>query len=510
MILRFANLLLVGSLILLITACQPVDGEVINDPPRVVRGKQLAGQYCGNCHLVPSPADLPRRIWATEVMPLMGAFHGIYTTTPREELLGTPEEANYLAQVFPTERLIDSTDWAGLLSYYIEEAPNKLPEAEQTTVLRRMDQFTVVPAHTSDLTDMANFTTMLLYDPTEKLIWTGGKYKGKGRLVGFNALRHKDVIRKDLSSPPTALLTNRFAVLQIGSLEPYDAPAGTLLRDTKSGDTLSTDSLLRPLDLVSIDLDLDGQSETVIAEYGNHHGRLGSYAKQGQLTVLSPTAGALRLKKADLDGDGNVDLLVLFAQGDERIEVYYARKGGPERRRLYRFPSTYGSSDMEVVDFDGDGDLDILTTNGDNFDYQPVAKPYHGIRLLENDGAANFTEAWFYPLDGAYGLEVDDFDGDGDQDIAAIAYFVPVAKRTLRSFVYLEQYDALRFHAFGFEKDPSHFYLCMAKGDTDGDGDQDLLLGNYGGYLPDGGRAVRSRNGAPSPAYLHLENKAVD
>src|SRR5256885_11339685 len=66
-------------------------------------------------------------------------------------------------------------------------------------------------------------------------------------------------------------------------------------------------------------------------------------------------------------------------------------------------------------DFNGDGKPDILYVNGDNFDYSRVLKPYHGIRILENDGHNNFAERDFFPVYGAAQAVVADFDKDGDR-----------------------------------------------------------------------------------------------
>lgn len=46
--------------------------------PEPSAGEKLADTYCSSCHLKPAPTDLNREIWATKVLPLMGAMHGIY------------------------------------------------------------------------------------------------------------------------------------------------------------------------------------------------------------------------------------------------------------------------------------------------------------------------------------------------------------------------------------------------------------------------------------------------
>ncbi len=472
-------------------------------------GRQLAQTYCSTCHLVPEPTDLTRELWITEVLPLMGAFYGIYGNKPRQEYLKNEAESGYLQHVYPLEPLLDSSEWAAIRNYYVAEAPDVLAKPAEKPTLLEMDQFEVkaVPREANDRFPL--FTTMITLDTVNGHILAGGRVGRQGILRRFSR-DHQCLDYRPLSSPPTQFLPQEQLILQMGSLTPSDVPQGQLsqLEDSLTSRTV-LDTLLRPLDVVDVDLDLDGQKERIIAEYGNMTGRLRAFHQHKTVSTLSTTPGALRLRIADLDQDGHDDLLVLFAQGDERIEVYYARPGQASRQRLLRFPPSYGSSDLEIVDFDQDGDLDIIYTNGDNYDYQPILKPYHGIRLFINDGAAQFTESWFYPFDGAYGVEVADFDGDGDQDIAAIAYFVPPAQRALYSFVYLEQQAPLQFQPFGLVKARDQYFICLSKGDIDQDGDQDLLIGNFAGYLPDGAAAGRNVP-ANAPVYLWLKNVAQD
>lgn len=68
---------------------------------------------------------------------------------------------------------------------------------------------------------------------------------------------------------------------------------------------------------------------------------------------------------------------------------------------------------FSLHDFDGDGHADILYANGDNFDFSRIRKPYHGVRILENDGRNGFEQRYFFPTSGAARAEAVDFDDDG-------------------------------------------------------------------------------------------------
>lgn len=81
------------------------------------------------------------------------------------------------------------------------------------------------------------------------------------------------------------------------------------------------------------------------------------------------------------------------------------------------FPPVYGSSYFELADFNKDGFEDIVYTCGDNADYSPVLKPYHGVYIFINDGKNNFKQAFFFSINGCYKAIPRDFDGDGKPDI---------------------------------------------------------------------------------------------
>jgi hypothetical protein len=197
-----------------------------------------------------------------------------------------------------------------------------------------------------------------------------------------------------------------------------------------------------------------------------------------------------------------------MAQGDEGIFVYYNKGNGTfEEKRLLQFPPSYGSNCFELTDFNKDGHPDILTTNGDNGDYPPILKPYHGIRIFMNDGKNNFGQKVFLPVNGPCKAIARDFDGDGDLDIASISYFPDYDHHPEESFIFWENTGNLSFKPSSFNNASMGRWLTMEAGDIDHDGDIDLVLGNAKfplGHIPD---SLMKNWNKYSPSLVILKNK---
>jgi hypothetical protein len=330
--------------------------------------------------------------------------------------------------------------------------------------------------------------TLLRTDSAHERIFVGEAASDRLRIFDWN---RRLMATLALGSPPTDVISEkeRILVLESGILEPNDQPRGTLAqyevaaRGSLQFSRVLIDSLFRPVFVRPFDVDGDGRNEFLICEFGDNRGRLALYRYDGsryEREVLDAAPGAIRFEIHDLTGDGYPDVVALFAQGDERI-VLFANDGkghfSGRHRVLARFPPVYGSMYFTMDDFNGDGKLDILYVNGDNFDYSRVLKPYHGIRILENDGHDAFIERYFFPVYGAAQAAVADFDKDGDLDILTTSNFADAKRHAERGIMFFENTGRYRFQPYAFSVASHNQWNVMATGDLNRDGRLDVLIG---------------------------------
>ncbi|WP_339715615.1 VCBS repeat-containing protein [Cyclobacterium amurskyense] len=466
----------------------------------VISGKELSKKHCQSCHLYPEPSELDKKTWERSVLPLMGRLFGVYESeVPRSKILegAINRKAVEESNMFPETPSISSEDWQKIKDYYLAEAPEVLNQTIwEESEIGHLEGFEMVePEENGKLQNI----TFLKTAPNQKGIYIGGASVERGSLIILNnANKISQMI--PLPSAPTdiAFGKDELSISLAGSLRlsPGKNKFGDLITLLRNPGELHYSSfrkflsqLNRPVQTVFEDVTDNGLNDILVAEFGYYTGSLTLFENSGnpehpyKKTTLKNVAGAIHAVVKDMNGDGKKDIVALFAQGDEGISIFYNEGEGQfTEERVLRFPPTYGSVSFDLVDFNKDGHLDILYGNGDNGDYPPIAKPYHGLRIFENDGKNNFKQVYFFPMNGVNKCAAADFDQDGQLDIVAIAYFPDFNLSGRQDFVYLKQESPYAYQPKILNTKLDARWITFEIGDIDLDGDLDLLLGSNGKY----------------------------
>jgi len=478
----------------------------------VESGEILAKKYCQSCHAFPEPSLLDVNSWENGVLPNMGPRLGIFYYNWKE-YPSLRRDRNLPAGYYPSQPLLKPEEWQHILDYYLATAPDILPPQQRPFPIKNdLSLFKII----SPVIIATNPTTCYIQVDTSQSPHT---------LLQSDIFR-KSVIRYDrnlqpvdsfLSSGPVIdmdLRVKPVVVTNIGQLNPTNAklgklenllhgPNGNLFLDS----VLHIDSLQRPVQSLQVDLNGDGKPDELVCEFGHLTGALSWYENKGgsfSRHVLRPVPGAIKAYVLDYNRDGLPDLVVLFAQGEEGVFLFTNRgQGRFDQKEIIRFPPVYGSSSFELDDFNKDGFPDILYTCGDNADFSKVLKPYHGVYIFLNDGHWNFSQEYFFPVNGCYKAMARDFDRDGDLDLAVISFFADYQKQPEEGFIYLENTGNFVFKPHSLTETQQGRWLTMDVDDLDGDGKPDIFLGNFSvapGFI---------RSPTPwetAPPFLYLKN----
>lgn len=448
--------------------------------------------YCASCHILPEVQDLPKHIWEEGILPEMAARMGVRYkgNNPYVDLSFQEQGARIRSGIYPSKPIISKTDWEDLKNYILTLAPDSLTRNTITNPPKELTQFQAIPLDIDG--SKGSFISFLKHDAKDNSIITADLSGNIKKIVSktqsiTEILQTGQPVTSYIERPEFSYITT------VGYLNPSEIPRGHLQVENETIIHRLPYELHRPVHTLVEDLNGDGTDEVVICEFGHLTGALSLFTRKDSLInynkkVLLNAPGTLRTIAKDMNADGTLDLVVLTSQGREGITIFYQKdnlKFIPET--VLQFSPVYGSSWFELVDFDGDGYDDIITAHGDNADKSYVHKPYHGIRIHLNNGKNVFKESFFYPLNGATRLLADDFDDDGDIDMALLATFPDYKNRPKSSFVYLENTNTKRFEFqdFTFKNANSGRWLLMDSGDFDQDGDKDIVLSSFTyGFTP--------------------------
>jgi hypothetical protein len=482
----------------------------------VASEEQLARTYCGSCHAFPEPDLLDQATWQNSVLPQMALRMGIAPANINDPKI---QQAYYHlteAGLYPRPALISEEEWKKIEQYYLSLAPESLPTHSDSLPIT--PQFAV---HQPDRRLPPAVTCVYFHQETQQMLvadHTQGKLAPVSLEAEFQPLQtHTKLVSHIQAIPGNSSNQSELLVTYLGeNIRPEDPPSGEVVRVTLTSDKapehykLDLPDLARTTQALSVDLLGDTVPEILTCNFGYLRGGLSYWQKNEagkyEEQVIRAEAGALQAIPQDTDQDGDLDLLVLWGQGNERLSLYVNQGDGTFTEQvLQQFPPAYGSSYFELADFDDDGQPDILYTCGDNADYSTVLKPYHGVYVFRNVGDFQLEQQYFFPMNGAYRAIARDFDQDGDQDIAAVSFFADYAHRPEEGFVYLQQRKQFQFQASTVPVHELGRWITLDAGDIDQDGDLDLVLGNCstaGGF-----DRTLDRQWKEGPPYVILENR---
>ncbi|PKO99385.1 MAG: hypothetical protein CVU03_01915 [Bacteroidetes bacterium HGW-Bacteroidetes-2] len=180
--------------------------------------------------------------------------------------------------------------------------------------------------------------------------------------------------------------------------------------------------------------------------------------------VDTNTSGAYELIGGDIDGDGDVDLIGAIDLSGSVVWYENLDGLGTFGPRTYITFTLNGCRSIVAQDMDNDGDLDVIAATGGN----------KTVVWFENqDGFGNFSDELI--VEGEIGtsvsdIKVIDIDGDGDMDILAVS--------GVQKIYWYENLDGQG--AFGIKQLIVEDIYCgdLFSTDLDNDGDNDVLYYN--------------------------------
>ena len=483
--------------------CHNDEGGIVGEPDHILNGRAKLDQTawadavqleakCGTCHIVPDPADLPPDRWGDALMNYMSKVMYYRREAPGFRVM--PADMSYSDWMAQTR-----DEWMDVLHYYFVFSSSERSLPRDPAVSYRLFESEAIGGAAARgkrpqvanvnivdvnedgeddvlVGDFERHIVSLLYDDDSG--WTEHPlasipYPGHTEVGDFDADGKTDIV-----------------VANVGSSVPTDDLVGSVVLLTREEGlrfiaTTILDGVGRVADVRPGDFDLDGDVDFVVAVFGFlKEGEIGWLERRAdgtfQYHLLSKKQGGVNVIPTDLNGDDRLDFIALISQQHEEVVAFINNPGARfSEHILFKADSpTFGSSGIELVDLDRDGDVDILYTNGDGFDLSsPMYRSYHGVQWLENRGAYRFVYHDLLRLYGAYRAVPGDLDNDGDIDIIATSLLSDWSDPERMSILWLENDGQQNFTPHGIGNTPASI-ITAAVADVDGDGRLDVVTGS--------------------------------
>jgi hypothetical protein len=239
------------------------------------------------------------------------------------------------------------------------------------------------------------------------------------------------------------------------------------------------------------DLNKDGNLDIIFSSYSDNN----SYSTNSLIywgskdgyhlgdTTGLPTLGAHGNYVVDLNHDGQLDIIFANYRGADYSNnvnsyIYWGRKEGYSTGNRTELP-TIGATDIAVADLNKDGRLDIVFTNrqgvyGGSFTFNLPSYIYYGQGTSDITYDASHRDQ--LETHGAYGVSVDDLDNDGWLDIV-FSNCHDGASYNIKSYIYWGSSSG--FTTRPRTELPTKAGFCNAVADINHDGHKDIVFANW-------------------------------
>lgn len=225
----------------------------------------------------------------------------------------------------------------------------------------------------------------------------------------------------------------------------------------------------------------------------------GDKARKGKVLIQQSNGTFLPIENLEIGDENNSSIVaaVFFDANGDGFQDLYIAKGGYSLFEVNTpsfqdeiflnngkgklFPSTYSLPNLSAsskafvrpCDFDKDGDIDLFVGGRVLPGRYPIAPESF---LLENNGQAKFTikNIPFAKLGMLTDAQWTDIDADGRQDLVICGEFMPIK-------IYLNKPEGfVDKTSTYFSETDNGLWFSLALEDVNGDGQKDIIAGNYG------------------------------